>query len=73
MPTISKDRWDWIISEVVNLINIEMMLENTEITTNEIELVKSVLKNNTPFEVCNNNPLEIFNNTKVEEFDNECV
>lgn len=73
MPTISKDRWDWVISEVVNLVVVEMMLENTEITTDEVELVKSVLKNNTPFEVCNNNTLQVCNNTKVEEFDNECV
>lgn len=71
MSTISKDRWDWIISEVINLVKVEMMFENTEIEINEIELVNSVLKNNTPFEVCNNNPLEICNNTKVKEFDNE--
>lgn len=67
MPnTITKERWEWILKEVSELIAIGIINEYTELTLDELTLVESVLIGNTPFEVCDtshvateNKPFEI--------------
>ena len=50
---ISKSRWDVLISEVKNTLLTDIMLEcsSCNMSESELELIISVLKNNTPFEV----------------------
>lgn len=43
---ISRSRWDWIVDEVVFGAKLRVYLEE-----GELELIESVLKNNTPFRV----------------------
>ena len=63
---ISKERWEWILEEVSEVIAIGIINEYTELTFDELTLVESVLIGNTPFEVCEssheiteNKPFEI--------------
>ena len=50
---ISKSRWDELLSEVKNTLLTDIMLECSScgMKEGELELIISVLKNNTPFEV----------------------
>lgn len=43
---ISQSRWDWIVEEVVFGAKIRIF-----VTGEELQLVESILKNNTPFQV----------------------
>lgn len=43
---ISQSRWDWIVDEVVFGAKLRIYLEE-----GELEIIESVLKNNTPFRV----------------------
>lgn len=43
---ISQSRWDWIVDEVVFGAKLRIYLEE-----GELELIESILKNNTPFQV----------------------
>lgn len=53
---ITKDRWGFLVSLVVDdlyaRVGIEAEYEDQSISQNELDLIESVLKNNTPFEVC---------------------
>ena len=49
---ITKERWEWILKEVSEVIAIGIVNEYTELTLDELTLVESVLIGNTPFEVC---------------------
>ncbi len=50
---ISKSRWGVLVSEVKNTLLTDIMLECSScgMSESELELIISVLKNNTPFEV----------------------
>lgn len=54
---ISKSRWDVLVSEVKNTLLTDIMLECSScgMSESELELIISVLKNNTPFEVVEDN------------------
>ena len=41
--------WEWVVSEIENIISAEMFLERTELNNKDLDLVVSVLKNNIPF------------------------
>lgn len=50
---ISESRWGILVSEVKNTLLTDIMLECSSccMSESELELIISVLKNNTPFEV----------------------
>ena len=63
---ITKERWEWILKEVSEVIKIGIVNEYAGLTLDELTLVESVLIGNTPFEVCEtshvvaeNKPFEI--------------
>ena len=56
---ITKDRWEWIIWEINDIVMADIQNEMTELTVDDLKLVASVLKNNTPFEVIENKPFNI--------------
>lgn len=48
---ITKDRWEWILLEINDIVMADIQNEMTELTVDDLKLVMSVLKNNTPFNV----------------------
>ena len=48
---ITKDRWEWIIWEINDIVMADIQNEMTELTVDDLRLVASVLKGNVPFEV----------------------
>ena len=48
---ITKERWEWILWEINDIVMADIQNEMTELTVNDLKLVASVLKNNVPFEV----------------------
>lgn len=55
---ITKDRWEFLVSlisdELYDRVDNETEYEDQSISQNELDLLMSVLKNNTPFNVVEN-------------------
>ena len=43
--------WEWVVSEIENIVSAEIFLERTELENKDLDLVVSVLKDNVPFVV----------------------
>lgn len=56
---ITKERWEWIIWEISDIVMADIQNEMTELTVDDLKLVASVLKSNIPFEVTENKPFNI--------------
>lgn len=41
--------WEWVVSEIENVVSAEIFLERTELNNKDLDLVISVLKDNVPF------------------------
>lgn len=41
--------WEWVVSEIENILSAEILLERTELNNKDLDLVVSVLKDNVPF------------------------
>ena len=41
--------WEWVVSEIENIVSAELFLERTELNDKDLDLVVSVLKDNVPF------------------------
>lgn len=46
---MSNSYWEWVVSEIENVVSYEILLERTEINYKDLDLVISVLKDNVPF------------------------
>ena len=41
--------WEWVVSEIENIVSAEIFLERTELNNKDLDLVISVLKGSVPF------------------------
>lgn len=41
--------WEWVVSEIENIVSAEIFLERTGLNNKDLDLVVSVLKDNIPF------------------------